>query len=46
MRINVYDCEFHPLQSSGMQFSLPKNKKTKTLPTTNSTNTNTEYFQL
>ena len=32
------------LQSSGIQFSLPKNKKTKILATTNTTNTNTEHF--
>ena len=29
MRINVYDSEFHALQSSGTQFLLPKNKRQK-----------------
>ena len=43
MRINVYNFEFHALQSSGMQFSLLKNKA-KILASTNTTNTNTEYF--
>ena len=43
MRINVYDSEFHALQSSGIQFLLPKNKRQKILATTN---TNTEHFQL
>ena len=27
MRINVYDSEFHPLQSSGTQFLLPKKRQ-------------------
>ena len=29
MRINVYDSEFHALQSLGIQFLLPKNKRQK-----------------
>ena len=29
MRINAYNSEFHALQSSGIQFSLPKNKREK-----------------
>ena len=42
MRINVHDSEFYALQSSGIQFLLPKNKRQKILATTN---TNTEHFQ-
>ena len=42
MRINVYNSEFHALQSSGIQFSLPPNKTDKKLATTNTTNTNAE----
>ena len=44
MRINVYDAEFHALQSSGIQFLLDKNK-TKILATKNTANSNTEHFQ-
>ena len=29
MKTNVYNSEFHALQSSGIQFSLPKNKRQK-----------------
>ena len=29
MRINVYNPDFHALQSSGIQILLPKNKKQK-----------------
>ena len=43
MRINVYEPEFHALQSSGIQFLLPKNKRQKILAITN---TSTEHFQL
>ena len=42
MRINVYESEFHALQSSCIQFLLPKNKR-QVLATTS---TNTEHFQL
>ena len=43
MRINVYDPGFHALQSSGIQFLLPKKKRQKILATINN---NTEHFQL
>ena len=46
MRINVYDSEFHALQSSGTQFFCLKIKGKKILATTNTKNTNTEHFQL
>ena len=43
MRINVYDSEFHALQSSDTQLLLPKNERQKLLAIPN---TNTEHFQL